>query len=56
MRHVEHHRRTSFETARRMGDIEVRDYAPYVAAEVMIEGSADVADARAFPILAWTRR
>ena len=42
----------AFAIARRMGDIEVRDYAPYVAAEVLIEGTADEASTLAFPILA----
>jgi hypothetical protein len=42
----------TFEVARRMGDIEVREYAPYVVAEVMIEGTAELANTLAFPILA----
>jgi len=42
----------AFEVARQMGDIEVRDYAPYVVAEVMIESSAEMASTLAFPILA----
>ncbi len=42
----------SFEVARRMGDIEVRRYASYVVAEVLVEGSADLAGTLAFPILA----
>jgi hypothetical protein len=33
-------------------DIELRDYAPYVVAEVVVPGPADEAGNRAFPILA----
>ncbi|WP_199873113.1 heme-binding protein [Ideonella sp. A 288] len=45
-----------FEVLRRVGDVEVRQYAPYIVAEVFIPGPADgaVSDAgnAAFPILA----
>lgn len=42
----------AYEVIRNMGAVEVRQYAPYVVAEVLIAGSAAVAGSRAFPILA----
>ena len=33
-------------------NVELRQYAPYVVAEVLVEGSADTAGNDAFPILA----
>ena len=43
----------SYEVLRKIGDdIEVRQYAPYVVAEVLIEADADEAGNLAFPILA----
>ena len=45
----------SYEVLRKIGeDIEVRQYAPYVVAEVLIEADADEAGNLAFPILAAT--
>ena len=41
-----------FELLRRLGGVEVRQYAPYVVAEVGVPGPADEAGNRAFPILA----
>jgi len=42
----------AYEITRRLGDVEVRQYAPYVAAEVLVAGSASEAGNRAFRILA----
>ena len=43
----------AYEVLRKIGeDIEVRQYAPYVVAEVLIEADADEAGNLAFPILA----
>ena len=42
----------AFDVERRIGDIEIRKYAPYVVAEVRVTGSADSAGNTAFPILA----
>ena len=40
------------EVLRRLDSIELRQYAPYVVAEVLVDGSADEAGSKAFPILA----
>ncbi len=42
----------AYEVQRRLGDVELRQYAPYVVAEVTVEGPADRAGNQAFPILA----
>jgi len=42
----------AYEIIRNMGAVEVRQYAPYVVAEVLVAGSAAEAGSRAFPILA----
>jgi hypothetical protein len=42
----------AYEVQRRLGDAEVRLYAPYVVAEVEVPGPAEAAGNRAFPILA----
>lgn len=42
----------AYEVQRRIGEIEVRQYAPYVVAEVTVDGPADAAGNAAFPILA----
>ena len=42
----------AFDITRRLGEIEIRRYAPYVVAEVTINGPAEEAGNRAFPILA----
>jgi len=42
----------AYEVIRNMGAVEVRQYAPYVVAEVLVTGSAAEAGSRAFPILA----
>jgi len=42
----------SYPVVRQFGDVEVRQYAPYVVAEVRVAGSATEAGNRAFPILA----
>lgn len=41
-----------FELLRRLGEVELRHYAPYVVAEVSVPGPQDKAGSRAFPILA----
>lgn len=41
-----------YEVTRQIGDVELRRYAPYVVAEVVVDGAADEAGNRAFPILA----
>jgi SOUL heme-binding protein len=41
-----------YEVVRKLGDIEVRRYAAYTVAEVLVSGSADEAANWAFPILA----
>jgi len=40
------------EVVRRIGEVELRRYAPYVVAEVVVNTTADEAGAQAFPILA----
>jgi hypothetical protein len=42
----------AFELLRQLGEVQVRQYAPYVVAEVLVDGPADDAGSRAFPILA----
>jgi hypothetical protein len=42
----------SYEVVRKIDDVEVRQYAPYIVAEVQIEADADEAGNLAFPILA----
>jgi hypothetical protein len=42
----------AYEVTRRIGDVEVRHYAPYVVAEVRVTGSANAAGNQAFRILA----
>ncbi|MCC6706173.1 MAG: heme-binding protein [Gammaproteobacteria bacterium] len=42
----------AFEVSKRIGDIEVREYAPYVVAEVVLKGSAQDTGNRGFRILA----
>ncbi|MDO9315108.1 MAG: heme-binding protein [Burkholderiaceae bacterium] len=42
----------AYEVLRKIDDVEVRQYAPYVVAEVVIEADADEAGNLAFPILA----
>jgi hypothetical protein len=42
----------AYQVTRKLGDIELRDYAPYVVAEVLVTGSATEAGNQAFPILA----
>jgi hypothetical protein len=42
----------AYEVIRNIGAVEVRQYAPYVVAEVLVAGSAAEAGSRAFPILA----
>lgn len=42
----------AYEVLRTLDDVEVRQYAPYVVAEVLIEADADEAGNLAFPILA----
>jgi hypothetical protein len=41
-----------YEVTREFGNVELRRYAPYVVAEVVLDGPADDAGRRAFPILA----
>lgn len=41
-----------FEVVQRMDAVEIRQYAPYVVAEVTVPGPADSAGNRAFPLLA----
>jgi len=41
-----------FNVVRKLGDIELRNYAAYVVAEVLVEGPAEQAGNQAFPILA----
>jgi len=42
----------AYEVTAKIGDIELREYAPYVVAEVLITGSATEAGNEAFRILA----
>ncbi|MFM9917324.1 MAG: SOUL family heme-binding protein [Rhizobacter sp.] len=42
----------AYEVLRRIDDVEVRQYAPYVVAEVVMEADVDEAGNLAFPILA----
>ena len=42
----------AYAVERRIGDVELRQYAPYVVAEVTVDGPADEAGNTAFPILA----
>ncbi len=42
----------AYAVQRRIGEVEVRQYAPYVVAEVTVDGPADAAGNAAFPILA----
>lgn len=42
----------AYEVERRLGDVELRRYAPYVVAEVTVSGPAESAGNAAFPILA----
>jgi hypothetical protein len=41
-----------FEVVQRLDAVEIRQYAPYVVAEVTVSGPADSAGSRAFPLLA----
>jgi len=41
-----------FTVVRKVGEVEIREYAPYVVAEVVVPGPADSAGNRAFPLLA----
>ena len=42
----------SYTVERKLGEVEIRAYAPYVVAEVVVPGPADSAGNRAFPLLA----
>lgn len=42
----------AYTVEQQLGDIEVRQYAPYVVAQVLVDTSADRAGGEAFPILA----
>ncbi|MDE2606128.1 MAG: heme-binding protein [Burkholderiales bacterium] len=42
----------TYQVVRRLDGVEVRQYAPYVVAQVRVDGSADEAGRQAFPILA----
>jgi SOUL heme-binding protein len=41
-----------YEVLRQLGTVELRQYAPYVVAEVVLDATAEDAGSRAFPILA----
>ena len=42
----------SYTVERKLGEVEIRAYAPYVVAEVVVPGPAESAGNRAFPLLA----
>ena len=42
----------SYQVMRDLGEVELRQYAPYVVAEVLVAGPAEAAGNQAFPILA----
>ena len=42
----------SYTVERKLGEVEIRAYAPYVVAEVLVPGPAESAGNRAFPMLA----
>jgi hypothetical protein len=42
----------AYEIVKKLGDVEVRRYDPYVVAQVLVDGPADKAGNQAFPILA----
>jgi hypothetical protein len=42
----------SYQVTRKLGEVELREYAPYVVAEVLVPGPSDDAGNQAFPILA----
>ncbi len=42
----------SYTVVQRLGEVELREYAPYVVAQVQVSGPADKAGSQAFPILA----
>ena len=42
----------AYDVIRKFGDVEIRQYAPYVVAEVLVDAPADKAGNQAFPILA----
>ena len=41
-----------FEVVKKIGNVELRQYAPYVVAEVLLQSTAEAAGNQAFPILA----
>ena len=41
-----------FKVVQKVGEVEIREYAPYVVAEVVVPGPAESAGNRAFPLLA----
>ncbi len=41
-----------YEVVRKFNDVEIRQYAPYVVAEILVDAPADKAGGQAFPILA----
>lgn len=41
-----------YQVTRKLGDVELRQYAPYVVAEILVTGTAEQAGNQAFPILA----
>jgi hypothetical protein len=42
----------AYTVVRKIGDVELRQYVPYVVAEVLVAGTADEAGNQAFPVLA----